>query len=740
MSPESLNHTIGTCPLVAFGGWTGQGRQDVQSFNPLVSNVLNTRPPSGPSAGGALGPIGFMDPSVSLRDVGPDPICFYDPSRRGNEFQIISVDPHPADKNNRVEGVGISCVCGYYRPSEADDADPGQVQTFLALPSWKLQEAQGGHLPPGFDRLYELMGPGLWQVCCASRRADLDGEEPIVVAGYALETMEQFARQLLLSPPRLRLQQITGAEYLINLLEPRQTYPYDLVVYHVTQYRPKSQGAEDPSLPGRKLIGDLVQLVDDLTASVRLRIEQLRQPCYTAEQLGERLRISPKTINRWRQRGLVSYRVVVENGRRRKVFPDRALRRFVSRNPKLVQRASSFSKLTEAERDAIIAQARELLDAGKSKVSEIAVAVAEKLGRSTEAVRFVLRRHDQEHPEDRLFDRGPSPLGDREQLRIYRLYQDGDRIEAIARHYGREPAEVFRTITELRARELLSTPLAYVPSEEFDEADAEATILGPRPAAKDTDTNRKRKPTSGDLPPYLRELYDMPLLAYEQERDLFRRYNYTKCKAARLAESIEPRHVDRETVDELERLIEQAHGLRNELVRANLRLVVSIAKKHVRQGEDLFTLVSDGNVSLMKAVEKFDYSRGFKFSTYASWAIMKNYARSIPEQRSRMTKLQTGHDERLDIEPDPVDRVAAADRRMEGVRQALNEVLGELPDRERTILIRHYGLAVGSSPETLEEIGKTFGVSKERARQLEKRALKKLREMVSPSILEAVLD
>ena len=88
------------------------------------------------------------------------------------------------------------------------------------------------------------------------------------------------------------------------------------------------------------------------------------------------------------------------------------------------------------------------------------------------------------------------------------------------------------------------------------------------------------------------------------------------------------------------------------LVKCNMRLVVSIAKKHSVQTDNFFELLSDGNMSLLRAVEKFDYSRGNKFSTYASWAIMKNFARSIPEEKRRRERYLTSNDEFFDAAAD----------------------------------------------------------------------------------------
>ena len=98
-------------------------------------------------------------------------------------------------------------------------------------------------------------------------------------------------------------------------------------------------------------------------------------------------------------------------------------------------------------------------------------------------------------------------------------------------------------------------------------------------------------------------------------------------------------------MDQIEKLYDEAVATKNQIIRANLRLVVSIAKRHVGPAENFFELVSDGNMSLIRAVEKFDYARGNKFSTYASWAIMKNFARTIPDEHRHRDRFRTSHAE-----------------------------------------------------------------------------------------------
>src|SRR5437016_4365652 len=176
--------------------------------------------------------------------------------------------------------------------------------------------------------------------------------------------------------------------------------------------------------------------------------------------------------------------------------------------------------------------------------------------------------------------------------------------------------------------------------------------------------------------------------------------------------------------------LKEANAFNDLLIRCNMQLMTSIAKRHSGQAENFFELLSDGNISLMRAVEKFDYSRGNKFSTYASWAIMKNFARSIPDEKNRRERFVTGNEEVFD---------AAEDRRTDeneclaAAAQAsakVNRLLEYLEPREREIIRMRAGLESGSEAMTLEKIGERLGITKERVRQLNVRAMKKLRTLV----------
>ncbi len=194
-----------------------------------------------------------------------------------------------------------------------------------------------------------------------------------------------------------------------------------------------------------------------------------------------------------------------------------------------------------------------------------------------------------------------------------------------------------------------------------------------------------------------------------------------------LREGLDPARAKSSVMDEIESLYDQIVATKNQIVRANLRLVVSIAKRHVGHGENFFELVSDGNMSLIRAVEKFDFARGNKFSTYASWAIMKNFARTIPDEHRHRDRFRTSHSEMFysteEHRTDQYEQESAQSQR----EAQIGRILERLDEREQKIIISRFGLDHGHEPLTLKEVGVEMGVTKERIRQIEARALHKLR-------------
>ncbi|MDQ1614562.1 MAG: polymerase primary sigma factor [Actinomycetota bacterium] len=281
---------------------------------------------------------------------------------------------------------------------------------------------------------------------------------------------------------------------------------------------------------------------------------------------------------------------------------------------------------------------------------------------------------------------------------------------------------------------------------------------------------------------YLREIGRVPLLTAELEVELARRVEAGVFAGERLAS---PQPLADQMIEDLTTIAATGHRAKQQLIEANLRLVVSIAKRYSGRGLPFLDLIQEGNLGLIRAVEKFDYTKGYKFSTYASWWIRQAVSRAVADQartiripvhmvetvnrilRTQRQLLQTlGREptaaeiaERVDLPPERVaeirrlamepvslhspvgeedgselgdliedgESVAPADQVSVGLLQShVEQVLGHLGERERQVVRMRYGLTDGE-PRTLEEVGRAFGVTRERVRQIEAKSLAKLR-------------
>ena len=544
------------------------------------------------------------------------------------------------------------------------------------------------------------------------------------------ELKEQQSR---FAPKEKLLEQINRAEKLLSEIETEKRYPYEYLLFRITGFRTELTSAQ--VLDGAGVQSDLRLLVEDLSAAAGQSIDQVPEPVLTVEQASRRYKVSTRTITRWRGQGLVA-RWFLIGGRPKVGFLESSLTRFVETHQVQVERGTRFQRLSDEEREEIIRRARRMAPIGQSGLIEIARRIARKMERSTETVRMTLKSYDLEHPDRAIFPPSTAPLDEPTKSKIYRLYNHGRGVSAenLAVQFDRTRSSIYRVLNEMRALRLLELKLDFMAHPSFDDSGNRDEILGPVPESIDGKPPRRSKAPKG-LPPYLASLYEVPLLSREQEGHLFRKMNYLRFLASKLRDSIEPTKAKTSDLDEVERLQDEALTVKNQIISANLRLVVSIAKRHVGPSNDFFHLVSDGNMSLIRAVEKFDYARGNKFSTYASWAIMKNFARTIPEESYRRDRFVTGHEEMFEAAADNRTDEHEYENAQKRMQDAVKGMLGRLDDRERMIIVSRYGIN-GASEETLEQLGKKLMITKERVRQIESRALEKIRKFASEEKLD----
>ncbi len=346
---------------------------------------------------------------------------------------------------------------------------------------------------------------------------------------------------------------------------------------------------------------------------------------------------------------------------------------------------------------------------------------------------------------------------------------------------------IYSALTELGI-EIVDTP-----SEEIEEVGQEVDEGEERPQRK-IDFSVKA-PTNDPVRMYLKEIGKVPLLTAEEEVDLAKKIEKGEAATSKLAGKSK---LSREQRRSLKMVVENGLAAKRKLVEANLRLVVSIAKRYVGRGMLFLDLIQEGNLGLIRAVEKFDYRKGYKFSTYATWWIRQAITRAIADQArtiripvhmvetiNKLIRVQRHLLQDLGREPTPEEIAEEMDLTPEKVREILKvsqepvsletpigeeedsqlgdfiedqeavipanaasfvllqdqlrEVLDSLSERERRVIELRFGLKNGH-PRTLEEVGRVFGVTRERIRQIESKTLSKLRHPSRSHKLKDYLD
>lgn len=283
-----------------------------------------------------------------------------------------------------------------------------------------------------------------------------------------------------------------------------------------------------------------------------------------------------------------------------------------------------------------------------------------------------------------------------------------------------------------RTKTWLKRELGFISNASFTDPKAAKSVfegelnLAPRKSELGIAALRK----SGiDLPIHLSRLCEATLLKPEQEVMLFRRMNFLLHQASVHRSLLNRDRPSRVRLELIERLVLMAEWHRDRIVEANLRLVFSIVKKFVNPNNTFDDLLSDGIIGLIRAVEKFDFDRGFRFSTYATQVVRRNSYRTVVTKQQDRQKVVGGLQD-MDIEISDDERTSAiSEGRWHELRSRLAVMLDDLDRREKLIIRARFSLGSHRKVHTLQSLADRLGISKERVRQLERRAMEKLRLM-----------
>lgn len=280
----------------------------------------------------------------------------------------------------------------------------------------------------------------------------------------------------------------------------------------------------------------------------------------------------------------------------------------------------------------------------------------------------------------------------------------------------------------------------FIHSADFTGPTAESALLGDRFLdACEPEVEPKRSTRKLNLPSHLAGLTETRLLTPEQERCLFQRMNYLRFRALRILDQHDG-DVGQWDLERVLGLLRAADWHRDLIVKANVRLVISIVKKFVNPQCGFDDLLSDGIMALIRSVDKFDYQLGYRFSTYATQVVRRNSYRFVMERQEERLKVTNSIGEPgLDV-PAEVSTSTMSETRWNSLQSHLRLMLDRLDKRERLIVRARFSLGSHRRVQTLQRLADRLGISKERVRQLEKRAVEKLQRLAienPPEIVEA---
>jgi len=533
--------------------------------------------------------------------------------------------------------------------------------------------------------------------------------------------LAKLAEQLRYTPRAALMRDIERTEELASDVNAEQSYPLEWVVFRISGYRTELDA--EVVVSGKDLLGDLSAFVERLCAQAGLRVDEHDAREYVAvEALEREWGVSRSTINRHRRRGLIARRVLGPDGRPRLIFIRSVVERHESRRQGELKRAASYTRIEEGDRERMVRRARRYRESCDLSLNEAALRLSRRFGRSHEAVRQILRRHDERSSEPIFEDGGP--LTDRQRRVIVRASARGLEPGEIAKRFRRSSSLVRRVIADMRAerlRGLLEGGALAIPTSARlrDEVWLEA------PAA--------RVGLSVDIE---RDVLDLVSLARtqgrpdaEREASLSRAYHGLRARAEGVIRALPAHGASSAQVDRAETDLRWAGLVKLALAREQMVTILRAIEDRAgcraeRVGATgLAELMLEGLQRLGSAIDHFNPERGGRLAGATSVAVGRALGKhpQIQRIRSRSTGAASSKLVSLDV-GDWRGRVVVWWSDF-GPDPRLCVALDRLPQEQARLLAERYGLR-GQAPRTLAEVASERGRAPMHVARREREALR----------------
>jgi DNA-binding CsgD family transcriptional regulator len=451
------------------------------------------------------------------------------------------------------------------------------------------------------------------------------------LAQFKIDALGELFRQLEYAPAETRRRQMDAAEHLIADIDPNANYPQDFVIFRITGYRP-DRIDEPVTFVGQALLLDLLNMVGMLSRELGLSAEYNQRKALTLKEVGERLNIAPKTIQRYRRQGLVCHYITTSSGARKLMCFDDALSRFVAQHEDRIHKATTFSRMDAKSEAAVIQQARELHSRERLNLNQAALRIADACGRAHETIRQLLRRHDRRSRNPIFIETGP--LTQRQLELVHRAWKRGIDPEQIARRLGKSKPAIHRAVNRRRVELLQTLNLHFISLPTFELPDADRVILAAPAvirAADGDDLNEAMIIAPTNL---LRREAD------EASDDaLIAAYNLLKRQSSSAIAMLNS-DAGSDQLDQIETNLRWAAWLKQRLIARAIPACLRSIQQHRHQnladfkGDQMQRDIHDCIAIASEAIESVDPARGQRLERIVSFAMDRFLARATASKRS----------------------------------------------------------------------------------------------------------